>query len=165
MLLLHKDDLGPSIALLSIEGLYEEEETDDPPPSPPNPQSNKSRAGTVPPPPVPRRAKDGVLYRGMRLWKRPSGEIGATGNDVTVCCSQCCSVLGFTNDALDIRLYKHRLSSSSSSTGGIASTTRSTSTSISAQTKKGGAFVRNDCGSFLAKEMIRYAESQAVYLL
>eukprot|EP00592_Proboscia_alata_P012706 CAMPEP_0194388110 /NCGR_PEP_ID=MMETSP0174-20130528/96510_1 /TAXON_ID=216777 /ORGANISM="Proboscia alata, Strain PI-D3" /LENGTH=32 /DNA_ID= /DNA_START= /DNA_END= /DNA_ORIENTATION= len=26
--------------------------------------------------------------------------------------------------------------------------------------KEGGAFSKNDCGSFLAKEMIRYAESQ-----
>ena len=80
-------------------------------------------------------------YRGNRDWV---DEVGGA----TLTCMMCCSTLGFASiiepDAY--RLMKHRL---------IAAT--------SPYVKGEHHFKQNTCASFIGKELIRYAEAQAVY--
>ena len=80
-----------------------------------------------------------ATVRGDRLWRDVTG--GAT-----VCCSQCSSPLGFagleTPDTF--RLLKHRLSIPNP---GGAMTSRPLS----------------QCASFVAREMVRYAEAKAIF--
>ena len=79
---------------------------------------------------------DSATFRGPRAWRDSVG--GAT-----LCCSQCCAILGFASLASPetFRLLKHRLSSKSDEQW-------------------------NDlhcCASFVAHEIVRYAESKAIY--
>lgn len=88
----------------------------------------------------------GVLYRGKRTWKDSVG--GAT-----VCCNQCCCVLGYASieEPDTCRLLKHRLCAKmeNKSRGNLNSMI--------------DCFSHNTCGSFIARELTRYAESQAVF--
>jgi HECT-like Ubiquitin-conjugating enzyme (E2)-binding len=84
----------------------------------------------------PAKSDDSATFRGPRTWRDAVG--GAT-----LCCSRCCATLGFASLASPetFRFLKHRLS------------------------------VDNDeqweslytCCSFVAREMVRYAESKAIY--
>lgn len=79
---------------------------------------------------------DSATFRGPRTWRDSVG--GAT-----LCCSQCCAILGFASLAVPetFRLLKHRLSSKSDKEWNIL----------------------HSCASFVAHEIVRYAESKAIY--
>ena len=64
----------------------------------------------------------------------------------TVACANCCSTLGYVSDQSTYRLYKHLLDCG----GPDGDVERS-------------PFSDHSCGSFLAREMVRYAESDAVF--
>ena len=79
---------------------------------------------------------DSATFRGPRPWRDSVG--GAT-----LCCSQCCAVLGFASltNPETFRLLKHRLSAKNDADWNRLHT----------------------CASFLAHEIVRYAESKAIY--
>ncbi|KAL7535267.1 hypothetical protein ACHAXR_006382, partial [Thalassiosira sp. AJA248-18] len=84
-----------------------------------------------------------------QAWKDKSAVKGERAKTVT--CANCFSTLGFVSDH-DIntyRLYKHLLDCGTPASGGKAA--------VDEFSKK------YSCGSFLAREMVRYAESEAVY--
>jgi hypothetical protein len=116
---LHQKDIGVSACVLAVTGYGEVEETNE---DDEKGMDMKDAAATV---------------RGDRSWRDVTG--GAA-----VCCSQCCSPLGFA--AIEspecFRLFKHRLSVSSGTNG---------SNRLSS------------CASFLAREMARYAEAKAMF--
>jgi len=78
-------------------------------------------------------------------WKDKAAIKGAKSKIIT--CAKCCSTLGFVsnndNDSNTYRLYKHLLDCG-----------KPPNTSI---------FSKYTCGSFLAREMVRYAENDAIY--
>ena len=78
-------------------------------------------------------------------WKDKAAIKGGKSKIIT--CAKCCSTLGFVsnndNDSNTYRLYKHLLDCG-----------KPPNTSI---------FSKYTCGSFLAREMIRYAENDAIY--
>ena len=86
-----------------------------------------------------------------QLWKDKSTMKGNRGNIIT--CSKCYSVLGFVSghDSNTLRFYKHLLSCGDPF-----------SSSPSSLTVK-NSFSKYTCGSFIAREMVRYAESEAIY--
>jgi hypothetical protein len=113
-LCLHHLDLGTSVCVLAVAGYGEAED------------NHKSEMDLL---------KEGAATaRGNRSWQDASG--GAT-----ICCSQCCSPLGFASieSPETYRLLKHRLL--------VGSTNHELSS----------------CASFLAREMVRYAESKAIF--
>ena len=142
---MHKEQLGSNVVVLAIEGYGEPSEE---PLLNPSPQTNVASSNTNKFVEVSvdkeereiRRSEigietAGVMYRGERSWRDLTG--GAT-----LCCSQCCSILGYASISADsrevdasFRLYKHRL----------------------------GEVSKHTCGSFISHEMFRYAESQAVF--
>jgi len=89
-----------------------------------------------------------VMYRGKRTWQDKVG--GAT-----VCCAQCCSILGYASleEPDTCRLLKHRLR---------AITTTSQKNNGNTM-KVMDCFYYNTCESFIGRELLRYAESQAVF--
>lgn len=145
---LHKKHLGSNVEVLAIEGYGEQFER----PMKRNDKTNPSNSsnisseeeeeaqGTTNAIPVAfSGGGGGVLYRGERQWR------DLTGGGATLCCSQCCSILGFASNTTDnystdppFRLYKHRLLISS----GVC---------------------HHTCGTFIAHQMVRYAEGQAVF--
>ena len=89
-----------------------------------------------------------------RAWRDMAASRGEEANG-TVTCANCCSTLGYVSDrdADTYRLYKHLLDC-----GGpddIGGRRRRPASSLS--------FADHTCGSFLAREMVRYAESDAVF--
>lgn len=115
-LCLHRLDLASSVCVLAVTG-YGETELED---------NEKSEMDLL---------KEGAAtVRGNRSWQDSAG--GAT-----VCCSQCCSQLGFASmeSPETYRLLKHQL---------LVGSTKKELTS---------------CASFLAREMVRYAESKAIF--
>ena len=78
-------------------------------------------------------------------WKDKAAIKGAKSKTIT--CANCCSTLGFVsnndNDSNTYRLYKHLLDCG-----------KPPNTSI---------FSKYTCGSFLAREVVRYAENDAIY--
>ena len=117
----HKLDLDQSICILNVEG-YGSGTT-----------INKSIENEL------STNTESLNNRGTKVWNDSVG--GAT-----VCCSYCCSILGFASSSTStIRLLKHRLTTQLPSL-------------LSAN-----AFQLNSCSTFIAKEMIRYAETQAIY--
>jgi hypothetical protein len=147
---MHKEYLGSNVEVLAIEGYGEPFEH-------PMRKSNvklsentyqnnscnvplgeeaPGRANTVPD------GGGGVLFRGERRWRDLTGG----GGGATLCCSQCCSILGFASHAMDsyleeppFRLYKHRLTFGTDQHS------------------------KNTFGTFIAHQMVRYAEGQAVF--
>ena len=84
--------------------------------------------------------------RASQPWKDKSFKIGTEGK--TVACANCCSTLGFVSnhDSNTYRLYKHLLDCGEPVESSLA-----------------GTFAKYTCGSFLAREMIRYSETEAIY--
>jgi hypothetical protein len=121
---LHQDDVGNSACILAVEGYGEVNESND---------SAQTRI------PILEDADSPATVRGARTWRETVG--GAT-----ICCSQCCSPLGFASieSPATYRLLKHRLSIESSQKGKYS---RPVST----------------CASFLARELVRYAEAKAIF--
>lgn len=115
VIVLHSSNVGNGICVLAVEGYGEE------------PAGDASDDDNV----------DSATFRGPRAWRESVG--GAT-----VCCSQCCAVLGFASlsNPETLRLLKHRLSS----------------TREEIQWNE-----RHCCASFVAHEIARYAESKAIY--
>eukprot|EP00571_Detonula_confervacea_P005402 CAMPEP_0172316420 /NCGR_PEP_ID=MMETSP1058-20130122/28121_1 /TAXON_ID=83371 /ORGANISM="Detonula confervacea, Strain CCMP 353" /LENGTH=403 /DNA_ID=CAMNT_0013030721 /DNA_START=156 /DNA_END=1367 /DNA_ORIENTATION=- len=81
-----------------------------------------------------------------QAWKDKAATKGERSKAVT--CAKCCSTLGFVSDhdSNTYRLYKHLLDCGRPDV------------SIGAS-----VFSKYTCGAFLAREMVRYAESDAVY--
>lgn len=112
--MLHCNNVGNGICALAVEGYGEESGSE-------NDVDEHS---------------DSATFRGPRPWRDSVG--GAT-----LCCSQCCAVLGFASltSPETFRLLKHRLS-----------------------TKNDIQWNRlYTCASFVAHEVVRYAESKAIY--
>lgn len=130
---LHKDDLGNRICVLAIEGYGEVSPLCD---------QQKLIKNTYP-------GDDGinaVPFHGNKMWKDSLG-------GETVCCSRCCAKLGFApieNDST-VRLFKHRLRTDPGSFFGFQ------------RSSIFNSFKRNTCASFLAHEMVRYAETYGVF--
>lgn len=135
VLVLHKDDLGCNVCVLAISG-YGDAENDRSEPS--------SRLAD------PDVIKDGAGYRGLRRW---SDSVGGA----TICCSNCCAPIGFASleNPVACRLFKHRLSTTEQRKRPQRPERETVVTR--------DIFAKNTCASFLAKDMVRYAESQAVY--
>jgi len=101
-----------------------------------------------------------VTFRGKREWRDAVG--GAT-----ICCNVCCSTLGYASftDPDTCRLLKHRLRARErvapveSKSTFITSMARSSPSPLVDQDH----FTSNTCGSFIGKELIRFAETQAVF--
>ncbi len=93
----------------------------------------------------------GVLHRGKRAWQDIVG--GAT-----ICCNQCCSILGYASleEPDTCRLLKHRLFAKAEETN-----VNKTDDFIICEERD--FFSQNTCASFVAREIVRYAESQAVF--
>jgi hypothetical protein len=142
---LHKDHLGSNVEVLAIEGYGEQLERPMKRSDKTNPSNfsyistEEETQGSTNAIPLVAGGGGGVLYRGERQWR------DLTGGGATLCCSQCCSILGFASNTTDnystdppFRLYKHRLLINS----GICQYT---------------------CGTFMSHQMVRYAEGQAVF--
>ena len=86
-----------------------------------------------------------ATYRGSRIWTESVG--GAT-----VCCTYCCSTVGYASfeNTDTIRLFKHRLE---------ANQLKPRKKTYSFE----NSFQRNTCGSFIAREVIRFAEAHAIF--
>ncbi|KAL3779946.1 hypothetical protein ACHAW5_009429, partial [Stephanodiscus triporus] len=87
---------------------------------------------------------DGGGDESTRGWRDKAVMRGETNR--TVACANCCSTLGYVSDQSTYRLYKHLLDCG----GPDGDVERS-------------PFSDHSCGSFLAREMVRYAESEAVF--
>lgn len=89
--------------------------------------------------PINEMVRNDATYRGQKEWKDAVG--GAS-----ICCSVCCAILGNVSPCEEntVRLLKHRLSLFGS-IDGI------------------DYLHRNSCGTFVAKELVRYVENQAIF--
>jgi len=87
-----------------------------------------------------------------QVWKDKSIVRGERPDSIT--CSNCCSALGFVSSQSSntFRLYKHLLDCG-----------RNSETAMEGSTPSSSFSKKYTCGSFLAKEMVRYAESEAIY--
>ena len=125
----HQDDLGTSVCVLAVNG-YGEGDYDTA--SEPSGISVQVRSMIGDERDLP------ATVRGDRSWREAVG--GAC-----ICCSLCCSPLGYASVASPVtyRLLKHRLS--------VSLADNTTTARVS------------DCASFLARELIRYAEAKAIF--
>lgn len=131
---LHKDDFGPSVCILAVDGYGEGSDTG-------NSVNTNSKAPSLSQMILDESNDTSAAVRGARTWRDAVG--GAT-----ICCSQCCSPLGFASleSPETYRLLNHRLSSSlATSESGIT------------------AAPVTSCASFVARELVRYAESKAIF--
>jgi hypothetical protein len=117
---LHQEDVGHSVCILAVSGYGEGEE-----------ESNSKAHGADLP--IFDEQDASATVRGARSWRDANG--GAT-----ICCSQCCSTLGFASleSPQTYRFLKHRL-------------TYGKDTRVSSS------------ASFLARELVRYAEAKAIF--
>lgn len=85
----------------------------------------------------------------QQLWKDKSAMKGDKGNTIT--CSKCWSTLGFVSghDSNTLRFYKHLLHCGNPLSPSLV--------------VNKNVFSKYTCGSFLAREMVRYADSEAIY--
>ena len=97
-----------------------------------------------------------AVVRGDRVWKSVGSEVN-DGESVSLCCGRCCSPLGYVSlGSIDTwRFWKHRLF--------VQKTKKNKN-----KNKKSYRAVRyfhpfGSCTSFLARELIRYAESKAIF--
>ena len=161
---MNKYDL-PNISILAIEGYGEQEVL----PSNNNDDDNDFNGNTV----TKTNRQDynidvdvsgGVLYRGKRAWRDTVG--GAT-----ICCNQCCSILGYASieEPETCRLLKHRLCAKKVSLPSPSSLSSSCKGDLDEGNdvldtgKMRDCFATNSCMTFVARELVRYAENQAVF--
>lgn len=87
-----------------------------------------------------------ITSSASQIWKDKSAMKGDKGNTIT--CSNCCSALGFVSghDSNTLRFYKHLLHCG-----------------IPSLLDKKNVFSNYTCGSFLSREMVRYADNEAIY--
>lgn len=93
------------------------------------------------------KANYSIQQTSSQSWKDKSVKVGGAIN--TVACANCCSTVGFVSefDPDTYRLYKHLLDC------GVHVGTSAFDS----------PFGKYTCGSFVAREMVRYAESEAIY--
>jgi len=98
---------------------------------------------------------DQVTSQQQQLWKDKSAMKGDRGNTIT--CSKCWSTLGFISghDSNTFRFYKHLLHCGNYPSASPPSSLLAV--------EKVNVFSKYTCGSFLAREMVRYADSEAIY--
>lgn len=98
-----------------------------------------------------------ALFRGRRTW---SDSVGGA----TVCCNQCCSVLGYASleEPDSCRLLKHRLSAKGV-TNKIKVGDDDVDDTEELKSIPVDYFVSNTSATFISRELTRYAESQAVF--
>eukprot|EP00521_Asterionellopsis_glacialis_P011100 CAMPEP_0195309986 /NCGR_PEP_ID=MMETSP0707-20130614/39016_1 /TAXON_ID=33640 /ORGANISM="Asterionellopsis glacialis, Strain CCMP134" /LENGTH=679 /DNA_ID=CAMNT_0040374291 /DNA_START=247 /DNA_END=2283 /DNA_ORIENTATION=+ len=139
ILVLHREDMDKSVCVLAVEGYGEESEN--------MLNENTAKEDGKQQKEEKEEGNDSIMYRGSRAWTDAVG--GAT-----ICCSQCCSVLGFASiESPDtFRLLKHRLSTT-------AKMTKVGETML----KEQDPFDIYSCSSFVVREMVRYAESKAIF--
>ncbi len=156
-IVMNKNDLVPNVGILAVEGYGEEEEilttskNDDM-----DVHVNETNIN------IDFDASGGVLYRGKRAWRDTVG--GAT-----VCCNHCCSLLGYASieEPDTLRLLKHRLcakeSTNKKTVNNDAGNDDDDVDNESLLSKGKDCFAQNTCTSFVGRELVRYAESQAVF--
>jgi len=99
-----------------------------------------------------------AVVRGDRTWREGDGE------SVSLCCGRCCSPLGYSSmGSPDTwRLWKHRLSAvmrqTDENNDGTMAVRNHRPIKLLHSTKPLGS-----CSSFLARELVRYAESKAIF--
>jgi len=164
-------------------------------PNPPKEESNEEKKDTDPPNSntnsgEPEISATSAVIRGDRTWQDATD-----GESVSLCCSRCCSPLGFASlgSPETWRFWKHRLSvqvkaettrenderstrtnktddnisnfaaTVSFATNTIPALTTTTKPRISAKTILPVIKPLASCSSFLARELVRYAESKAIF--
>jgi WD40 repeat protein len=103
-------------------------------------------------------AATSAAIRGDRSWQGDS----TGGDSVTLCCTQCCAPLGFCSltNPDSWRLWKHRLAIIESTEARSFPTTAAIPNNAVPLAK---TRPMASCMSFLAREMVRYAESKAIF--
>lgn len=93
-----------------------------------------------------------ATIRGERLWR------DVTGGGATVCCNHCFKPIGFASleSPESFRLLKHRISVPRKKVISDDPSVRGPPPSLTQR-------LLSSCASFLAREMIRYAESKAIF--
>jgi hypothetical protein len=158
VLCLHKDDVRESICILAVQGYGEEAHSVTSDRRGEQSQSN-GLASTKPGRPSPMEHKDAsATVRGIRSWVEAVG--GAS-----ICCSQCCSPLGFASieSPVTYRFLKHRLSIGS---GRRIPSSAPRSLAMAKPTEKDVDFEMvpmSSGASFLARELVRYADAKAIF--
>ena len=135
--LMHKDDLAESVSVLEIDGYGREPRTDLV-----EPESTQVHDEIL--------QEQDALEELIQMETDWRDLIGGS----TLCCNSCQSILGCAavENTNNLRLYKHRLAHREPTNGRL----------------KKGDFVGDErrtftCATFLAHEMVRYAESKAVF--
>lgn len=148
--LLHQDDVGGSVCVLAVEG-YGEESIDamSTAEEPGNPTSPFATAAAEMGNDAP------AVVRGPRSWRETVG-------GGSICCSQCCSILGYASltSPETYRFLKHRLVTEVELTTSDAS---EIAVIESSQAKVPRYVPLTPCARFVAHEMIRYAETKAIF--
>jgi hypothetical protein len=159
VLCLHKDDVRESICILAVQGYGEEANSVTSDWNGEQSQSNDF-ASTESGRPTPMEHKDAsATVRGFRSWVEAVG--GAS-----ICCSQCCSPLGFASieSPVTYRFLKHRLSIGSGRR--IIPSSPPLSLAMSKPTEQDLEFEMvpmTSGASFLARELVRYADAKAMF--
>ena len=141
--------MGGSVCVLAVEGYGEES----------NKEAPSENAASSPISPFAAAAAEmgndaPAVVRGPRPWRETVG-------GGSICCSQCCSVLGFATlgSPETYRFLKHRLVTREEPK--VSDDARSTDQN---STTKVPRFVPlTPCSRFVAREMIRYAETKAIF--
>jgi hypothetical protein len=170
ILCVHPEDVGKSVCVLAVsnygEVLNEPSDAGNGKVSRENVASKASDGGLLPDTSMQVGQimdRSAATIRGGRSWKDPTG-----CDSVTLCCSQCCSPIGFASlSSPEIwRFWKHRLATSCqnvASEGNVVPQNSTTFPSISSFNESRGIKAIGSVSSFLVREMVRYAESKAIF--
>lgn len=99
-----------------------------------------------------------------KVWKDKSAIRGEDSQAIT--CANCCTTLGFVSESVDsntFRLYKHLLDCGKPTTTNEEEGSSGNDNNVSRRSGSVSIFSKYTCGSFLAREMVRYAENDAIY--
>ena len=142
--------MGSSVCVLAVEGYGEEKST--------SPDKDETSAPISPFAAAADEMENDApaIVRGPRHWRESVG-------GGSICCSQCCSILGFASlsSPETYRFLKHRLVSQDAPKT-LDSDPARIDTTISA-TKLPEFVPLTSCSCFVAHEMIRYAETKAIF--
>lgn len=147
---LHPDDVGTSVCVLAVAGYGEQSAM---------PVSASSTSSTDPFASAAAELGNDApaVVRGPRTWREAVG-------GGSICCSQCCAVLGFASLASPetYRFLKHRVAIMSP----VTATSSESGEGKARNTWNGMSLCCKplmDSHSFIAHEMIRYAETKAIF--
>ena len=99
-----------------------------------------------------------------KVWKDKSAIRGEESRAIS--CANCCTTLGFVSESVDsntFRLYKHLLDCGKPLTTNEEGSSSGNDNNVSKRCGSVSIFSKYTCGSFLAREMVRYAENDAIY--